>query len=73
MAKHMVSVGDLVLDVILPVTLPVQAGQHQEPSFRRLEPGGAGNLMTAAAHLESGCRRQVRSARTRSAVISSIC
>ncbi len=51
MGKHIVSVGDLVLDVILPVRLPVQPGAHQESPLRRLEPGGAGNFMVAARRM----------------------
>jgi ribokinase len=51
MSKHIVSMGDLVLDVILPVRLPVLPGQHQDPGSRRVEPGGAGNVMIAARHM----------------------
>ena len=51
MAPHIVSVGDLVLDVILPVALPVLPGQHQESPERRIEPGGAANFMIAARHM----------------------
>lgn len=51
MAGHVVSVGDLVLDVVLPVTLPVTGGKHQEPAFRRVEPGGAANFLFAARHM----------------------
>lgn len=51
MAGHVVSVGDLVLDVVLPVTLPVIGGRHQEPAFRRVEPGGAANFLFAARHM----------------------
>lgn len=46
---NVVSVGDLVLDIILPVTLPVAL--HQDVSTRRVEPGGAGNFMIAAQHM----------------------
>lgn len=51
MNKHVISVGDLVLDIILPVTLPVQGGVHQDVPQRRLEPGGAGNFMIAARRM----------------------
>jgi ribokinase len=51
MSKHIVSMGDLVLDVILPVRLPVLPGQHQDPGTRRVEPGGAGNVMIAARRM----------------------
>lgn len=64
MAGHVVSVGDLVLDVVLPVTLPVVGGKHQEPAFRRVEPGGAANFLFAARHMGCASRRRARSART---------
>ncbi|GIV82407.1 MAG: sugar kinase [Anaerolineae bacterium] len=51
MSRHIVSVGDLVLDVILPVRLPVQPAAHQEAPLRRVEPGGAGNFMIAARRM----------------------
>ena len=51
MIGHVVSIGDLVLDVILPVRLPVRAGEHQEPPQRRLEPGGAANFLIAARRM----------------------
>ena len=51
MSRRIVSVGDLVLDVILPVRLPVLPGQHQDPGMRRMEPGGAGNVMIAARRM----------------------
>jgi sugar/nucleoside kinase (ribokinase family) len=51
MGRHIVSVGDLVLDVILPVRLPVQPAAHQETPLRRVEPGGAGNFMIAARRM----------------------
>jgi len=51
MGKHLVTVGDLVLDIILPVTLPVVGGQHQQPSERMTEPGGAANTIITALNL----------------------
>jgi ribokinase len=51
MAKHIVSVGDLVLDIILPAQFPIRGGQHQIPADRRTEPGGAANFMIAARNL----------------------
>jgi sugar/nucleoside kinase (ribokinase family) len=44
-----VSVGDLVMDIILPVTLPVAI--HQDVPIRRIDPGGAGNFMIAARRM----------------------
>lgn len=51
MAKRIVSIGDLVLDLIMTVRLPVFPGEHQEPGTRRVEPGGAGNFTIAARHM----------------------
>jgi len=52
MNKRIVSIGDLVLDIVMPVRLPVEPGQHQDVGARRIEPGGAGNFMIAARHME---------------------
>jgi sugar/nucleoside kinase (ribokinase family) len=46
---NVVSVGDLVLDIILSAKLPVT--MHQDVPYRRVEPGGAGNFTIAARHL----------------------
>lgn len=51
MRKQLVTVGDLVLDIIMAVTLPVLPGQHQQPSERRTEPGGAANTIITALNL----------------------
>ena len=51
MGKRVVSVGDLVLDIILPVALPVQPDAHQTAESRHVEPGGAGNFMIAAQRM----------------------
>ncbi|MBN1201863.1 MAG: carbohydrate kinase family protein [Anaerolineae bacterium] len=51
MTQSVVSVGDLVLDITLPVQLPIRAGEFQEPTQRRVEPGGAANFMIAARRL----------------------
>lgn len=51
MNKHIVSVGDLVLDVILSAALPAEPGKHQNAAARRVEPGGAGNFMIAARRM----------------------
>lgn len=51
MTGRVVSVGDLVLDLILPVSLPVLPAKHQHVEFLRVEPGGAANLMLAARNL----------------------
>jgi sugar/nucleoside kinase (ribokinase family) len=44
-----ISVGDLVMDIILPITLPIAI--HQDVPIRRVEPGGAGNFMIAARRM----------------------
>lgn len=49
--KRLISIGDLVLDIILPVNLPLMAENHQGTNYRRIEPGGAGNVMIAATRM----------------------
>jgi sugar/nucleoside kinase (ribokinase family) len=49
--KHIVSVGDLVVDLIFPVSLPIMAGEHQDVGGNKVEPGGACNIMIAAARI----------------------
>lgn len=51
MGKHLVTIGDLVLDIIMPVTFPVRGGMHQQVTDRRIEPGGAANTVIAALRL----------------------
>jgi ribokinase len=51
MAKHIVSLGDLVLDIIIPVRFPIRGGHHQVPTDRSVEPGGAANFMITARNL----------------------
>jgi sugar/nucleoside kinase (ribokinase family) len=46
-----VSLGDLVLDLICPVKLPVIPFDHQEVPPIRPEPGGGCNFLLAAKHL----------------------
>lgn len=49
---QVVSLGDLVMDVILRVPcLPVEADQHQILHGMQMEPGGAGNFLIAGARL----------------------
>lgn len=51
MSKRILSVGDLVFDLILPVSLPVTVGHDQMITGLRYEPGGAGNFIMAARNL----------------------
>ncbi len=51
MSNHIVSVGDLVVDLIFPVTLPMTSGHHQDIKGMRIEPGGACNVMLAAQRI----------------------
>ncbi len=51
MNKRVVSVGDLVLDLIAPVRLPVLPFQHQEVRGSKLEPGGGCNFNITARRL----------------------
>ncbi len=50
MGKRIVTVGDLVLDIILPIKLPVRAARHQEAKRRNVQPGGMANFALAAAN-----------------------
>ena len=51
MSRHLISIGDLVMDFITPVKLPIQANQHQELKAFDIQPGGSGNVMIAARRL----------------------
>lgn len=51
MSKHVVSLGDLVIDLIAPVTLPIQPFHHQETRGAYLEAGGSGNFLIAGARI----------------------
>lgn len=49
---QVVSIGDLVVDVILSVPqLPVKAAEHQILQGLQMEPGGAGNFLVAGSRL----------------------
>jgi sugar/nucleoside kinase (ribokinase family) len=51
MAKRIVSIGDLVLDIIMPARFPIRGGEHQNLPERRIEPGGSANFIIAARNL----------------------
>lgn len=51
MSKQLLCVGDLVCDIVMPVTLPIGIGDHQNVPTRRIEPGGAGTFMFAACNM----------------------
>ena len=51
MSKRLVTVGDVVLDLLLEVALPVQVDQHQMSDALRIEPGGACSTILAARNL----------------------
>ncbi|MFQ3567817.1 MAG: carbohydrate kinase family protein [Aggregatilineales bacterium] len=51
MMRHVVSVGDLVLDLITLVKLPIVPFEHQEIRSLEPQPGGAGNFMVMARRL----------------------
>lgn len=51
MAKHIVSVGDLVVDLVLEVQLPITIDQHQMSSSLQFETGGATNTIMAARRM----------------------
>jgi sugar/nucleoside kinase (ribokinase family) len=51
MNKHVISLGDLVIDLLVPVTLPVEPFQHQETRGVNPEPGGSNNFMILASRV----------------------
>ncbi len=51
MPKRLLTVGDLVLDLLLDVRLPVNADDHQMSPTLLLEPGGACSTILAARNL----------------------
>ncbi|MCY4072266.1 MAG: carbohydrate kinase family protein [Chloroflexi bacterium] len=51
MTKRLVTVGDLVVDLLLDVRLPVTASDHQMSPTLLLEPGGACSTILAARNL----------------------
>ncbi len=51
-AWHLVTLGDLVADLIAPIpSLPIEAGQHQRLEWLQMEAGGTGNTLVMAARL----------------------
>ncbi|MBI5957678.1 MAG: carbohydrate kinase family protein [Chloroflexi bacterium] len=51
MAKTIVSIGDLVLDIVAPVKFPVRRGDHQRLPDCLSTPGGAANFILTARNL----------------------
>lgn len=51
MTKRIVSVGDLVVDLVLEVKLPAQIDYHQMSPSLMLEPGGACNTILSARRM----------------------
>ncbi|MCY4020447.1 MAG: carbohydrate kinase family protein [Chloroflexi bacterium] len=51
MIKRLVTVGDLVVDLLLDVRLPIAADEHQMSPTLLLEPGGACSTILAARNL----------------------
>jgi sugar/nucleoside kinase (ribokinase family) len=49
--KQIVTLGDLVVDLIAPVRLPILPNQHQEAPGMHLEPGGGNNVTLSASRL----------------------
>ena len=49
--KRVVTLGDLVMDLITPVRLPILPGQNQEVSSLQPQPGGGCNFLIHAARL----------------------
>lgn len=51
MAKRLVTVGDLVIDLVLDARLPLQAEGHQTAKALQFEAGGAGTTIFAARRM----------------------
>ncbi len=51
MSHRIVAIGDLTVDLVMPITWPVEPGQSQEVPWHTVEPGGAGNFLIAGQHL----------------------
>ncbi len=51
MTAPVVSLGDLVIDLVTPVNLPITPFDHQESGGALPEPGGSGNFMILGARL----------------------
>ena len=51
MPKSLVTVGDLVVDIVLDARLPLQAGQHQTAKRLGFEAGGACTTILAARNM----------------------
>lgn len=51
MAKQIVTVGDLVVDIVLDVRLPAQIDQHQMSPTLSFEPGGATSTIFSARNM----------------------
>lgn len=51
MTARIATIGDLTVDLVMPVALPIQPGQSLEVPWHRVEPGGAGNFLIAGQRL----------------------
>ncbi len=51
MSPRIVAIGDLTVDLVMPVKWPVEPGQAQEVPWHNVEPGGAGNFLIAGQRL----------------------
>ena len=52
MAPEVVTYGDLVVDLLLPIhSLPLRADEHQMAHGLFIEPGGTGNFLIMASRL----------------------
>src|SRR5262249_44062373 len=51
MTCRIVTIGDLTVDLVMPVKMPIEPGQTQRLPWHRVEPGGAGNFLVAGQRL----------------------
>lgn len=51
MSCRIVTIGDLTVDLVMPVSLPIESGQSQRIPWHTIEPGATGNFLIAGARL----------------------
>src|SRR5262245_20316859 len=50
-APKIVTIGDLTVDLVMPVKLPIEPGTSQQVAWHRVEPGATGNFLIAGQRI----------------------
>src|SRR5260221_3738175 len=50
-APKIVPIGDLTVDLVMPVKLPIEPGTSQQVAWHRVEPGATGNFLIAGQRI----------------------